>query len=531
MPLIAAHEVDVKNGSPQIYNAMDSLLTAEILGELKSLLPGNNAPPELQGPKLIYDFERALQAPALEMMLRGWRIDPWSRDAGIAELRRRLTRLSFIIDAYAGAIWDQRSPTKASNDYPRPSLLNPDSTKQLQVFFYDCMKLPPIIKRKDGAETRPMDRDTLEKLESYFLARPIISAILAYRDICGQLEVLECEVDDDWRFRTSYNPAATKTGRWSSSESLTGSGRNAQNIEESLRYMFISDLGRKLVGCDYEQSESRDIGWLCFVLFDDPTYLDACESGDLHTAVARLIWPNLDWNGDPKHDRTIADRSYYRHHSYRDIAKRAGHATNYLGQAPEIARQIRVPLQLIREFQERYFSAFPSIRTLHTWVASQLQRNHYLINAFGRRRDFFGRADSSETIKQAVADLGQSTTANRTNLALWRIWKHMGPKSKHPVELLAQLHDAIYLQRNEADTDESEIVAQVQEHMNVKLSYRNRIFSVPTEPKVGWLWSSAYEYAADGAKILKHPDGLIKFTGSDTRARTSKVFQPGKIAA
>ena len=76
MPLIAAHEVDVKNGSPQIYNAMDSLLTAEILGELKTLLPGDNASPELQGPKLIYDFERALQAPALEMMLRGWRIDP-----------------------------------------------------------------------------------------------------------------------------------------------------------------------------------------------------------------------------------------------------------------------------------------------------------------------------------------------------------------------------------------------------------------------------------------------------------------------
>lgn len=495
------------------------MLTSEILGELKGLLPGDNAPPEQQGFQLIYDFERALQAPAIEMMLRGWRIDPWARETGIAELRKRLTRLSYIIDAFAGSIWNYRSPTKSKNDYPKPKLLNPESTQQLSKFFYEVMQLPPIIKHKDGAETRPMDRDALEKLRAYFIARPIINAILAYRDIAGQLEVLESEVDDDWRMRTSYNPAMTSTGRWSSSKSITGSGRNLQNIEEDLRYMFISDIGMKLVGADLEQAESRETGWLCGVLFNDWSYLDAAESGDLHTAVSRLIWPNLAWNGDIVHDRKLAETPYYRHFTHRDIAKRAGHATEKMGQPAEIAKQIHVPLPLIKEFQGKQFRAFPCLPKFFNWVASQIQREHFLIDTFGRRRDFFGRADSTDTIKEAVAFMSQSPTANRLNLGLWRVWKHMGPNSDTPVELLAQLHDAIYLQRSERDTDEAAVVAEVKRHLDVPLSFRGRVFTVPSEIKTGWLWSNAYEPQANGTKKLKHSNGLIKFSGYDARTR------------
>ena len=32
-------------------------------------------------------------------------------------------------------------------------------------------------------------------------------------------------------------------------------------------------------------------------------FLDACESGDPHTAVARIMWPNLSWTGDLKRDK------------------------------------------------------------------------------------------------------------------------------------------------------------------------------------------------------------------------------------
>jgi DNA polymerase I-like protein with 3'-5' exonuclease and polymerase domains len=518
MPLIAAHELDTDCGSIQVYNAMDSMLTCEVLNELKTLLPSHNSPIELQGPKLIYDFERALQAPAIEMNLRGWKIDPWAREDGIAKLRKRLERLSDIIDCYVSAICDLRSPTKATNDHPKPKTLNPNSTSQLATFFYDILQIPPIIRKKEGKLTKPMEREILEKLEGYFIARPIIAAILSYRDNEGQLEVLETEIDSDWRMRTSFNPAMTTTSRFSSSKSITGTGRNFQNIEEELRYMFIANKDKKLFGADLEQAETRETGWLCWVLFGDSSYLDSAESGDPHTILAREIWENdLDWNGDLKHDRKIADQLYYRQHSYREVAKRVRHGTEKFGGYLEIARQIRVPNKLIKSAQERMFATYPCLNQFFTWVAGQLQREHYLIDAFGGRRDFFGRADSNDTIKEGIAFMSQAPTARRLNLGLWRMWKYMGPNSNHPVELIAQLHDAVYGQRLEFDTNEAKIISEMQKHLDVPLSYRGRRFTVPSEAKVGWSWGNANQ---------DHPDGLIKWTTSgDKRTRVNNNLE------
>lgn len=54
------------------------------------------------------------------------------------------------------------------------------------------------------------------------------------------------------------------------------------------------------------------------------------ESGDLHTANARRIWAReLPWTGDILQDRRIADRPFYRDFSYRDMAKRGSHLSNF----------------------------------------------------------------------------------------------------------------------------------------------------------------------------------------------------------
>jgi len=197
-----------------------------------------------------------------------------------------------------------------------------------------------------------MDREVLEKLSVYFQARPIISTILAYRDICGKLEVLEAGIDSDSRMRCSINIAATSTGRFSTSQSTTGSGENLQNITEDLRHIFISDNGFKIAGIDKEQAESREVGYFCGITFDDWSYLDAVESGDIHTYCARLLWPNLPWTGNLQKDKLIANQPFYRHLSYRDMVKRAGHGTNYLGQPYTISQEIKVPQKLVQDFQE-----------------------------------------------------------------------------------------------------------------------------------------------------------------------------------
>jgi DNA polymerase I-like protein with 3'-5' exonuclease and polymerase domains len=140
------------------------------------------------------------------------------------------------------------------------------------------MHLPEQWISDKGVKKLSMNREVLEKLEIFMHPRPFITCILAIRDLKKELETLESEIDPDGRMRTSYNIVGTETGRWSSSQSSTGTGLNAQNIKRKLRSMFIADPGWKLCGIDLEQAESREVGWLCGTLFNDWSYLDACDS-------------------------------------------------------------------------------------------------------------------------------------------------------------------------------------------------------------------------------------------------------------
>ena len=403
------------------YSGMDSALTLEIEQATKHL-------EECEHTKLIYAFERGMQAPALEMSTRGFRVDPIYREVATKHAQDKLKTTLEILSIISHAIWGRD--------------LNPASPTQLKAFFYDTMKLKPIVRYEHGEAKTPMNRETLESLAGYYYAAPVVNTVLLARELLKTLQVLKTEIDGDMRWRCSYNIGGTSTGRWSSSKSSIGTGNNFQNITEELRRGFIPDPGRKLYGIDLEQAEAREVGWFCGVVFGDWTYLDMVERGDLHTQVARMCWPKLPWTGDLKHDRSIADRRFYRHFTYRDATKRLGHGTNYMGRPATMAAHTKIPRATCEQFYERYLTEIPAIALMHQWVANEIQTKKFLINAFGRRRDFFDRTDSDETIRGAVAYLFQSATGDRLNLGLWRLWKYLGTV----VELLSQLHDAAYFQ-------------------------------------------------------------------------------------
>ena len=488
MPLIAAHEIDIKDGSMPIYNGLDCCLTYEI-DQVRQTLARNDT--------LIYDFERAMQGPALEMMLRGFRVDINEREKAIISTTQRKASAERIIQTLVEAATGDKYNTKL-----------PNSPKQLQKLLYDRMKLKPIETHQDGETKRPMNREVLERLELQDKwASPILAGVLFFRDLTKALQVLETEIDPDWRWRCSYNIGGTSTGRWSSSKSPLGTGNNFQNINEELRRVFIPDPGFKLYGIDKAQSEARDVAWFCGTVLGDWSYLDACESGDLHTYVTRLCYPDWNWTGDLRKDRTIADRRFYRFFTYRDVSKRVGHATNYLGQPREISKQTRLPLHIAEEFQARYFSAFPCISRMHKWVAQQLQRERFLVNSFGRRRDFFDRPDTNETLKSAVAYLFQSATGDCVNLGLWRLWKQMGRE----VQILSQLHDAIYFQFPVCDPKtEADILSRALDCIQITQTdpRSGRTMTIPGEVVGGFNWAHRFRLRDDGSLDDWNPRGL-----------------------
>ena len=476
-----------------VYNGLDSCVTAEVLANM--LAQADDVALR------TYEFSKALQAPVLEMNLRGLRVNKKRKLQVIADITQKIARLEEQLDSIIqdgigapGANW--RSPT------------------QLKTLLYDIMQLPVQKKRNtNGVFTATTDEAALEKLANYFIAEPICNHILLLRGLGKSLGFLRTGVDPDGRMRTQFNIAGTVTGRFASSATDFGTGTNLQNVTESLRSVFVADPGMMFCNIDLEQGDSRNVGALCWNLFANEdeafagSYLNACESGDLHTYVSKIAFPHLPWGTAP--DRDIAERMAHKHYDYRFMSKKIGHGSNYLAQPQTIAKHARIPLDIAKTFQQRYFDGFPCIPAWHQSVFFSLENLGYLISPFGRRRFFFGRPKDGSTQREAVAHVPQSMTGDEINtgiLALWRADK---------VQLLVQVHDSILFQFPEHLRDE--IVPWAVEAIKTKLVLaKGREFVVPTEASTGWTWGKHSE---------DNLDGLKKWKGADDRKRTETQFQ------
>lgn len=467
----------------QVYNGTDVLATRMV----------HDAQMPQFGPETsrTYDFSRALQGPAMEMSLRGILVDQHRKAQVIDEfydkidmLERNLERI--VLDGVGMPGFNWRS--------------NPD----LQTLFYNKLQIPVITFR--GRPT--VDRKALEKLETYTIARPIVNHLIAMRELQKKIGVLKTEIDPDGRIRTSYNIAGTDTGRFSSSFSAFGTGGNLQNIEESLRSIFISDPGYKFAKCDAKSGESFIVGAIEWNLFDDPRYLEACESGDPHTAVARICWPHLGWTGSLKQDKHIAETPYYRHYTHRFMCKKLGHGSNYGGMPETLAAQTKLPVEVVRAFQPKYFGAFPAHQNWQFWVQQQLATRGHLISLTGRKRWFWGRRTDPDTIRAAIAFDPQGSLADIVNTAMLNIWH------KHYVIIVLQDHDALTFMYPEEVEDE--LIPRIMQDLVVRVPLnKGRELAIPYDCKVGW---NRGDYDP-----ITNPEGLKDYTGSETRKRETQA--------
>src|SRR6266704_2338744 len=164
----------------QIYNGLDAAVTFEVLEVLKPQLDNQT--------RATYAFSRSLQGPVLEMRLRGIRVDKARRADVLEQYARQLDQLERNLERIVG---------DGCGIYG----FNWGSNPSLHHLFYEVLQLPSV--RKRGRVT--VDRDALEKLEAYNVARPIISHIKAMRDLRKRMGVLKTNIDEDGKIRTSYN--------------------------------------------------------------------------------------------------------------------------------------------------------------------------------------------------------------------------------------------------------------------------------------------------------------------------------------
>ena len=151
----------------QIYNALDVCITLEVLQAIRPQLDEITS--------ATYDFAFQLQAPLLEMMLRGVLID----QEAVAQLKETYnvqhSQLQTTLDEFLVDGLGVRT-------------INPGSWQDKRWLLYEVLSLPHV--RKRGAITT--DRGALEKCATYFHAEPICNAIMGLQDIRKKLGLISC---------------------------------------------------------------------------------------------------------------------------------------------------------------------------------------------------------------------------------------------------------------------------------------------------------------------------------------------------
>jgi len=479
MRIIKTHKLEPRSldrmSKDWIYNGLDACVTRELLDVLVPQLDNYT--------RATYRFSRDLQGPALEMRLRGVRVDMPRRSEVINECAGVLDKLECGLERLV-------SEGVGLRDFNWRS--NPDR----QRLFYEVLRIPTI--RRRGRPTT--DISAVEKIrDDYLIARQICQHMLAIGTMAKKISVLQTGVDPDDRIRTSYNIAGTSTGRFSSSFSEFGTGGNLQNIEEALRSIFIADKGMKLAKFDAKSGESYVVGALEWNLFGDGKYLDACETGDPHTATARLCWPELPWTGELQRDRAIADGDFYRGHSYRDTSKKLGHGSNYRGKPATLSRETAIPEPIVEEFQDVYFPTFPAHQLWHASVEDRLRKDGFIVSLSERKRWFFGRRNEDATIREAIAYDPQCSLADFVNKGMLQVWL------RGIVQLYMHDHDALTVQYPEEKEDE--VIPQIFKLLECRVRLNNkRTLLIPYDCVVGW---------NRGKEKNDNPNGLRDYTPGD----------------
>lgn len=510
-----------------LYNALDVTGTREVVDVLLPRLNDNQA--------RFYAFERALMAPAAAMMTRGINIDGVRKQSMITELKRELAKDITVLSKHPKIreLWDlvekntgscpvpQRKDgkhkwekwPKGSDEHGRhcvacgadrliPKPFNANSSDHVDHLVYDLLGIPVHTNKKG---IRSLEGDILERIANkYEEHRELIDAILAVRDKNKQLGTLQFR-SIDGRYRSTFNIGAAWTGRQSSSKNPFGEGGNAQNIAPRHRRAFIADPRKLLVYADLKQAESNVVAHIA----GDQTYINAHASGDVHTYVARLVWPELPWNGDLKKDKAIAKRlpewDNVEGHDYRFQAKRIQHGSNFGLSPPGIAMIARIPRKNAFKAQENYFTEFPGV---HSWQSDTKRRiaNHEpLYNVLGREITLLGRPWDPHTQKQGLAFIPQSSVADILDLGMWRVWRYQDPTggASDDLELLAQIHDALLGQFRE---DQMDVLHQTRQLMQIPILVKGldnveRIMQIEAEIAVGYNW---------GKKSEENPRGMYE---------------------
>jgi DNA polymerase-1 len=320
---------------------------------------------------------------------------------------------------------------------------NINSPKQLSRVLFHTLGLKPGKKTKTGFSTE------VGVLEELAASHELPHEILNWRSLnklkTTYVDVLPTLINPQTgRIHTSFNQAATATGRLSSSDP------NLQNIPvrgewgKRMRGTFIAEEGNLLLSADYSQVELRILAHLS----QDAGLIDAFKNNlDIHARTASELF------GIPI-DKIMPDM--------RRIAKTVNFGVLY-GISPfGLSEALGISKEDAKKYIEQYFERHPGVKQYIEETLEEAKRNGYVSTLFGRKRAIPELKSQNATIRQQGERLVinspiQGTAADVIKIAMIRIWRELrdrGLKTK----MILQVHDELLF---EFPKEEIEIVQDI----------------------------------------------------------------------
>ncbi len=272
--------------------------------------------------------------------------------------------------------------------------------------------------------------------------------VLEYRHLSklksNYIDALPLLADADSRVHTTFQAAATATGR------LSSVNPNLQNIPirtelgREIRAAFTAAPGTQLLSADYSQIELR----LLAHFSGDPLLMRAyAEDIDIHTLTASEVF------GVPidQMDKETRGR-----------AKAVNFGIVYGISAFGLAAQLGIPQAEARAYIERYFARYQGVQEFIEKTLAQTRKDGYVRTLFGRLRpipDIESRNPNQRGFAErtAINTPLQGTAADLIKLAMIALDRKLTER-KLKTRMVLQVHDELLF---EVPDDESAEIEQL----------------------------------------------------------------------
>ena len=321
---------------------------------------------------------------------------------------------------------------------------NINSPKQLGVVLFTHLGLPaPVVRGKGKAISTAQD-----VLEALAAQHDVPRLVLEYRHLSklksNYIDALPLLADADSRVHTTFQAAATSTGR------LSSVNPNLQNIPirtelgREIRAAFTASPGTQLLSADYSQIELRLLAH-----FSQDTLLMRAyaEEIDIHTLTASEVFGVAIETMDKE---------------TRGRAKAVNFGIVYGISAFGLAAQLGIPQAEAKSYIEKYFSRYEGVKTFIEKTLEQTRREGSVRTLFGRLRpipDIESRNPNQRGFAErtAVNTPLQGTAADMIKLAMIAIERQLTER-RLKTRMVLQVHDELLF---EVPTDETAEVGEL----------------------------------------------------------------------